>query len=43
VKSNLQYGRRQEGSEAICDGAAEGKGNTKANRSLNGYNIYVCP
>ena len=31
------------GSETICDGAAEGKGNTNAIRSLEGCNINVCP
>ena len=33
----------QGGSETICDGAAEGKGNTTAIISLDVCNINVCP
>ena len=36
-------GGGQGGSETICDGAAEGKGNTNAIRSLDVCNINVCP
>ena len=37
------YGGEQGESEIICDGAAEGKGNTNAIRSWDSYNINVCP
>ena len=35
--------RGQGRSETICDEAAEGNGNTNVIRSLEGYNINVCP